>query len=303
MAFDPNSAAVTVTKGFVRQSAIEGAVIGEHVKRMSVQTQNRFADVIARGISAGEPGGTIARRIHGGVVNGVNVPGFMKLRRHQAQSLVRTAMTAVSTNSRVSVFQANADIISAIQQISTLDNRTTEICIAYSDATWDTKTLEPIGHDLPFDGGPPRHFGCRSGIIPVVASPEQLGVRSRSRIPPAVRATMDGQQSADLTFPQFLRNKGKRFQNEVLGSRKAELFRQGKLNLRELVDFSGQPLPIEVLSKRIRSISVPATYKGTGFTKAQLNKIARELYDGLDFESLGFKERRKVLRVLRRSSR
>jgi hypothetical protein len=51
-------------------------------------------------------------------------------------------------------------------QIGVLDSHTTEICEAYAFNQWD-ENFEPIRDSLPYDGGCPRHPGCRSVIIPV----------------------------------------------------------------------------------------------------------------------------------------
>lgn len=52
-------------------------------------------------------------------------------------------------------------------QISILDSRTTVICRSYAQLEW-TKEFEPVGHHEPFKDGAPRHWNCRSLIVPAL---------------------------------------------------------------------------------------------------------------------------------------
>jgi hypothetical protein len=160
-------------------------------------------------------------------------------------------MSAVTNEAALKSFQANNDVIKAVTQLSTLDNRTSDVCIAYSGQTWNLMTLEPImGSSLPYNGGPPRHFNCRSRLRPVTKTFKELGVDA-PEIPPGTRASMDGQVPADITFNQFLKKKPISFQDKLLGPKRAQLWRNGDINLTQLVDMRGNPLTITQLEQRI----------------------------------------------------
>jgi hypothetical protein len=60
---------------------------------------------------------------------------------------------------------------------------------------------------------------------------------------------MDGQVPEDITFKDFLEKKSKAFQDEVLGKGKAQLWREGKITLQQLLDQSGNPIPLKELDK------------------------------------------------------
>lgn len=245
--FKPAGLSDKTAKAAVSKALIQGTGISDQFDAMSKSAQKKFTATVLTSIQSGETLAQMAARMSGGTVAGEAVPGFLKVTRQQSIALSHTAVTAVSKQDRLEAFRANSDVISAIQQISTLDNRTTDICISYSDLTWDVNTLEPIGHSLPWAGGPPRHFNCRSVIVPVVKSPAQLGVKTRAKIPDEVRATMDGQKSSSLTFSDWLKGKSENFQNEVLGVKKAKLFREGKLALQDLINFNANNLPVKAL--------------------------------------------------------
>lgn len=247
--FKPAGLSEKTAKAAVSKALIQGTSINDQFDAMTKAAQKKFTGTVLHSIQSGETLAQLAARVSGGTVAGEAVPGFLSITRQQSIALSHTAVTAVSKQDRLEAFRANSDIISAIQQVSTLDNRTTDICIAYSDLTWDVTTLEPIGHSLPWAGGPPRHFNCRSVIVPVVKSPAELGVKTRAKIPDEVRATMDGQKSSSLTFTDWLKGKSENFQNEVLGVKKAQLFREGKLKLQDLINFNATPKPIKSLEK------------------------------------------------------
>lgn len=58
-----------------------------------------------------------------------------------------------------------------------------------------------------------------------------------------------GQVPSVTTYDKWLRNQSKQFQEDVLGVKKAQLYRSGKLKLDEFVDHSGRELTLDELAK------------------------------------------------------
>jgi hypothetical protein len=173
-------------------------------------------------------------------------PGVMPLARKNAAAIVQTSMATVAAEARRATFKANADITNGIMQVSTLDGHTSLTCIAYSGATWDLD-YEPIGeNDLPYNGGVPRHFNCRSAEVAIMKTLREMGI-DMDEPDPGMRASSEGPISTKTTFADFLKMKGADYQNEVLGPGRAELFRSGKLGPRDLVSAAGQPLKLSDL--------------------------------------------------------
>lgn len=230
---------------------IQGTVMGDHWKRQSGQFRTAFLDQIRTGMANGESTLQMAARISGGTVGGIQFPGIIKTSRKKAETLVRTAVNATSNHARIATFQNNPEMIKAIVQVSTLDGRTSETCVAYSGQMWDVETLEPVGgSSLPFNGGPPRHFGCRSSLNPVLKSFEEMGLGDFD-LPEGTRASLDGQVAADISFDEFLLSKSETFQNRLLGVGRASLWRQGKITLQDLVNQNGRPLTLGQLEERV----------------------------------------------------
>lgn len=234
----------------VSSPIIEGAPSEEWWKTQSEQTKTRFKNTIRQGMLSGESTDQLVRRVRGTKAEGFK-DGFMDVTRREAAALVRSSVLAVSNRTRLETLQANAEVVKAYMQISTLDSRTSEICMAYSGKQWDTN-FQPIGHSLPFNGGPPRHWNCRSTLVPVLKTWDEMGIDGLAELDAGTRASMDGQVPEDLTFDKWLKAKPSSFQDEMLGKGKADLFRADKITLTDLVNSKGNVLTLEQLKQSYR---------------------------------------------------
>src|SRR5690606_30130426 len=112
-------------------------------------------------------------------------------------------------------WKANEKIMPGVIWTATLDGRTTLLCAARDGLQYDHEG-NPVGHSEAWLGGPGQaHWQCRSVAMPKLASWRDLGIPIDD-IPPSTRASMTGQVPADQTFEQWLRGKGKSFQDEYL---------------------------------------------------------------------------------------
>jgi hypothetical protein len=64
---------------------------------------------------------------------------------------------------------------------------------------------------------------------------------------PAQRASMDGEVPADTTYEEWLKGKPVEFQERVLGVEKSQMWRDGEITFKDLVDQTGRPLTLEEL--------------------------------------------------------
>jgi hypothetical protein len=257
------------TENYLRTLAADVLVQGSPAKnwwlRQQQDTAFKLANEIRIGAAQGETNAQIIKRLVGQDATVAkmpakaddatakaapdvepSIPGIMPLARSNAASIVQTSMAAVATAARRATFQANSDIINGIMQVSTLDSHTSLTCIAYSGAQWDLNYAPINGNDLPYNGGVPRHFNCRSSETAIMKTLRQMGI-DMDEPDPGQRASSAGPISAKTTFADFLQMKGEAYQNEVLGPGRAELFRDGKLTPRDLVSMAGQPLKLETL--------------------------------------------------------
>jgi SPP1 gp7 family putative phage head morphogenesis protein len=131
---------------------------------LSAADQSRLIGAIQQGMAQGETIPQMMARISGTRARGFR-DGVLAVTRRNATAIVRTAVNHVSNAAREAVWDANADIIDGLRWVSTLDGRTTDICIAR-----DGKVAAVGGKPLPGDveplvppgARPPAHVQCRS---------------------------------------------------------------------------------------------------------------------------------------------
>jgi hypothetical protein len=237
-------------KTLLRDTLIQGAPSADWWNRQAGDTAFRFANELRQGVAANESNAQIIRRVRGTAAE----PGVMGLSRANAAALVQTSIQTVASASRFETFGENEDLLKGYAQISTLDGHTTIICVAYSGKEWDLK-LRPLGHDLPFvsakgsSTGTPRHWSCRSLISVITKSFAELGL-DVPEFKRSTRAASGGPVAAGTTFEQFIDRKGAKFTDELLGPGRAELYRDKKITLSQLLDQSGRPLTLAELQKK-----------------------------------------------------
>lgn len=225
----------------ISRTLIEGASSAEWWERRGVAFQNKFKDTVRDGIFKGLSAVEIANNLTGDKrfrkKNGTFAANY-----RSAELLVRTSLHSVANQARVETFENNSDIIRAIEWVATLDARTTRICQSLDGLTWDVITKKPIGHNKAYPGSS-AHWGCRSAQVPVIKKYNN----SMKDLPAGTRASMDGQVSAKLNYEDWLKTKPKAFQKEVLGTKRLELWKDGKIDFSDLTDQDNNPLTLKQL--------------------------------------------------------
>ena len=263
---DAKSAPLNYLRSVASAVLIQGAPSKDWWQAQADDLKLKFASQVRQGAINGETNQQIISRIVG--KNGQ--PGVMPVARRNAASLVQTSIQTIANDARRRTFKSNSALIKGLKQVSTLDSHTTIVCVSYSGAEWNLN-YEPInGYDLPFNGGAPRHWNCRSVEIPLTKTYRELGV-DIDEPNGTTRASSDGQISANTTFEGFLKRKGKAYQDEVLGPGRAQLWRDGKITLRDLVNSEGNPISLEEL----RKIATKNQLKIETFDVAQLEGLSK----------------------------
>lgn len=150
---------------------VSGIPIREWLKRQKEDIRQRYVDQVRIGMSRGDDFQKLRARIIGGVEelpdNTIKkVRGIDIVVKKNSDFIVRNSILAVVADSRREFYSENSDLIECIRQESVLDNRTTPTCVEYDGATWDLDFNPTQGNLLPYDGGVPRHWNCRSVEIP-----------------------------------------------------------------------------------------------------------------------------------------
>jgi hypothetical protein len=125
--------------------------------RQSARLEERLVDQITVGIVQGEDLQGLLRRVRGTRARGYT-DGVMALSRRDATRLIRTQFNSVSNAAQLAVYDSQAQSIPVLQHLSTLDGRTSFICIGRSGLHYTVPDHFPIGHTIPFLGGPSYHW-------------------------------------------------------------------------------------------------------------------------------------------------
>jgi hypothetical protein len=239
-----------VLKALVGDTLIQGAASAEWWARQAKDVQFRFSTAVRQGVAAAETQEQIVARIAGSPRKGI--PGVMDIARSNARGLVHSTLQSVANTARLEAFKKNTDVLDKLEWLATLDGSTCpNICGPRDLKTYTIEEApQPIGHKFPWSGGPGAiHFGCRCIVVGVRKSFKDLGLDIEE---PSVgeRASDSGTVPADTSFESFLRRKGQAYQDEVLGPGRAQLWRDKKLTLPQLLDLQGNPLSLTELRSK-----------------------------------------------------
>ena len=242
---------VTVLNAIAGTALIEGATIGTWFENLNQQMLFDIERTVRTGAMLGNTNQQIARDIVGILAEGNRGPQDLKRYRRDAEAITRTAVQTFANEARLSVFEANTDVVKAVQWVSTLDSRTTDICMARSGKVWSLPNYTPQRHTIQWKA-PPAHWRCRSTIIPVTKTFRELGI-DRDEIPESTRSSQYGQVSALLSFDKWLDAQPKGVADEMLGKGRAQMWRDGVITLSQLLDQRGNPLTLKELRDRYGS--------------------------------------------------
>ncbi len=267
---------ITLTRAELRTLARNPVVLGgtttENWFKQNRGLKQGFVERMRLGLAQGETNQQLVNRLIGSptgaretvIIKGrkrsvpLRTGGLMDVPKHQATSLVRTSAQTVSNETLDTIYRDNDDVIGGIGVLVTLDGRTTLICMSLSGASWDIKTGDPLPDSpkqIPYPGPAPYHFGCRTVMTPITRSWEELfgakkaEILNQAKRPDSVRASMNGEVPGRQQYAGFLRDQGAKFQNSVMGKSRAQLFRDGKIELHQLTDAMLKPLSLAQLEK------------------------------------------------------
>ena len=219
---------VALLRSIVESKPFEGKLLSEWAESTTAST----VDNVSRAINIGLVRGDDIRTMSKAVQNQLTTTAV------KAEAITRTAVNHVSTSARQDVYEANNDVIKGLKWVSTLDTRTSEVCMALD------------GQVFPVDEGPrpPAHFNCRSTIVPLMKSWKELGINAKE-MTESTRASMNGEVPEDETYAEWIKKQPPEVQDEALGPKRATLLRAGKLNVTKLVDDELRPLTLDQLSE------------------------------------------------------
>lgn len=292
------------------KSLLQGKYPAEWWAKQDKDLQAKFADAMREGYLKGEGVDKLVQRVRG-TKAAAYTNGLMLASKAQAEALVRTSIQTVANEARIATYLANITLIKGIQWIATLDNRTTPICQALDGLQWSIPDFQPVGHDKEFPG-PVAHWQCRSTQIAVtkswaeLAGPKSqlkkdgkpidldaalqkkleadgLSAEQAAKVKADTRASIDGQVAAATDFEAWLKGKPDEYVNAILGPQRAQLWREGKVSIRDMTDQSSRPLSIAELKAMIAKNSdvAPAVEGADGLPLHERKLLEQSLAAGI----------------------
>lgn len=176
----------------------------------------RVRDIVRQGFIEGRSVTELVRQVRGTRALQYR-DGALEISRRGAEAMVRTALTHTAAVAAKETYAAMG--VEQATFLAVLDSRTTLTCANLNGQTFALDKFP----------WPPRHINCRSTTMPVVPGLPKVEAPS---------------------YAEWLKRQPVEVQNDILGVRKAQLFRSGKLTLDRFTDRAGRVLTLEELKKR-----------------------------------------------------
>lgn len=216
----------------IRSRPFQGILLKEALKGIEANRAEAVRRIIRIGFAEGKTTQEIVRAIKGTKATNY-ADGLLNRSRKDIQTMVRTALSHASRASMDQFYSENSDIIGSLMWLSTLDNRTSSLCVVRSGLKYTNEEMpKPIGHKVPWLSGPGRlHFNCRSVSLALLNEQEKLF---------GTRSSMDGYVGANTTYGDWLKRQPESVVSDVLGPTRANLFKAGKIPLDKFFTDTGQ---------------------------------------------------------------
>jgi len=150
-------------------------------------------------------------------------------------AIARTEVQRVANTAAADTYRRNRDVVGSVQYLATLDSRTCAVCAPLHNKVFP---LEPDGSVPTLIPGtpyraPPIHPNCRCFLAPISKTFRDLGLDIDD---PLERDRADGRQAINMDFESWLRRQPRSTQVEVLGEKRARLWRGNRLKLEQFSD-------------------------------------------------------------------
>lgn len=193
---------------------------------------DRYKQIINAGLAGNIGYAEIAKNL-----TAANETGMVNIK-----AIVHTSIASARDIADSKAYEAFDSVITGWKSISVLDSRTSLLC-----ASMDGKRyMKPKFKYVTIPNRPPRHFRCRSSIVPLTKFSEELsGTRAQN-------GDTKGQISAKTNFSKWFDSQSEKFQRDYLGQARFDLYKSGKFQIKDFVDIkNGERFTLDQLRKMI----------------------------------------------------
>lgn len=229
----------------------QGKTFDEWLSRSYVSNSSKVEKTLRLGFTNGTSISDVVAQIN----------GITKRANSDTKALTRSFFMHNAAEAKQDIFKSNPEVIEGSVWCSILDSRTTPLICGIRDQKLYDSEHNPVGHDLPWIGGPGRaHFCCRSIEIPKIigdnssSNRPQIGAgenykrgdnetRNGTVRKPNKDAREKGifsvsQTTTETSYESFLRQQAQKnidYVADILNNKEdAILFRDGKVTLLDL---------------------------------------------------------------------
>lgn len=213
-----NDPSETSLSRVVENSLSSGRTLQQWFLKIAADDAARIETVIRQGVSSGWTIDQIADNITGTAQNGYK-DGVFNTTRREAVNMARTVCNGVANSAKLAFYQANDDVITGVEILSTLDGRTCPVCASLDRKRYKMDETPP---------SLPLHNMCRCVLLPVTPASDFADEQR-----PMAKA--DFMAEAQRSYEA--KNKDKKF-SELDDDQKKELYYQA---MREYEKRTGEP--------------------------------------------------------------
>jgi SPP1 gp7 family putative phage head morphogenesis protein len=214
----------------VKKLRVQEAKIDTLFRRIQQDTTSRIMNAVRRGMWDKASTSDILAGVKGTKANRF-VDGLLNKTRANIEAVVRSAHGEVIEAGKEAFFAENTHLVKAVQLCAVLDERTTAYCRSIDGDVY------PVGKGP----RPPFHYNCRTTTSPVLRSAKELGIQNPK---------FTGTPADKLTYNDWLKRQRAEIQDQVLGKTRAQLFRDGKVDVEKFTNNRGRLLTLQELMKR-----------------------------------------------------
>lgn len=130
-------------KSIVTERPFEGKLLADWVESLRDSDVTRINKAVSSGIVQGKTAQEVTRDLFG-TARAKGTDGITQITRGSVNTMVRTAIQHITSNTRREVALANSDIIEKEEYVATLDGRTTLTCFPYETLVESCGVLEGV---------------------------------------------------------------------------------------------------------------------------------------------------------------
>ena len=147
----------TLLSRVVENSLSSGRTLQQWFLKIAFDDAARVETVVQQGFSSGLSIDEIVRQIIGTKANDYR-DGIFNTTRNEANNIARTICNGIANSAKMAFYQANDDVITGVEILSTLDGRTCPVCASLDRKRYKMDETPP---------SLPLHHQCRCVLLPV----------------------------------------------------------------------------------------------------------------------------------------